>query len=153
MDTNKIIIRNVIRVLGIIAGAAAGISAYLFRKFADTSTEFFLNCCNIARISAVVLFVLAVALMVYDIILKAYPISIAAIGLVLAAAAFIGSFLIAPGSSKDAMLVYIAKHVSVGSADAIAEKLAKQLTIGTWLITAGGVFFASYQAGCMKQGK
>lgn len=153
MDTNKIIIRNVIRVLGIIVAAITGITAYIFRKFADTSPEFFFGCCNIARIGAVVLFVLAVAFMIYDIILKAYPFSIATIGLVLAAVAFIGSFLIAPGSSEEAMKEYVIKHVSVGSADAITEKLATQLSIGTWMITAGGVFFASYQAGCMKQGK
>lgn len=153
MDTNKIIIRNVIRVLGIIAGAAAGIAAYLFRKFADTSTEFFLNCCNIARISAIVLFVLAVAFMIYDVILKTYPISIATIGLALAALAFIGSILIAPGASEAAMKEYVIKHVNAGSATAIAEKLARQLSIGTWMVIAGGVFFASYQAGCMKQGK
>lgn len=99
------------------------------------------------------LFVLAVAFMIYDVILKTYPISIATIGLALAALAFIGSILIAPGASEAAMKEYVIKHVNAGSATAIAEKLARQLSIGTWMVIAGGVFFASYQAGCMKQGK
>lgn len=153
MDQNKIIIRNIIRVLGIIAGAVAGITAFVFRKFADTDVKFFYGCCTIARIGAVVLFVLAVAFMIYDIILKAYPISISAIGLVLAVVAFVGSFIIAPGCSESAMMAYVVKHVNVGSANAIAEKLATQLSIGSWMVLAGGIFYASYHSGCMKQGK
>lgn len=153
MDNNKIIIRNIIRVLGIIAGAITGIVAFVFRRIGDTDEKLFMGCCKIARIGAVVLFVLAIAFMIYDIILKAYPISIGAIGLALATLAFVGSFIIAPGCSEDAMMTYILKHVNVGSVDAIAEKLATQLSIGSWMVVAGGIFYATYNSGCMKQGK
>lgn len=154
MDTNKIVIRNIIRVLGIIAGAVAGFAALIFRRLDsvnDANAIYIL--CTVARIGAIALFVCAVAFMIYDIVMKAYPISIGAIGLVLAIVAFVGRFLIAPTCSEDAMLAYVIKHASMGSANAIAEKLATQVSIGTWMVAAGGVFFASYSGGCMKQGK
>lgn len=155
MDTNKIIIRNVIRVLGIIAGAVAGFASIVFSRLESASDGIYILC-TVSRIGAIALFVLAVAFMVYDLVLKAYPISIATIGLVLAAVAFVGSFLIAPACSEEAMKAYMLKHmtsITMANVEEVAEKLGSQVSIGTWMIAAGGVFFASYQAGCMKQGK
>lgn len=154
MDTSKIVIRNIIRVLGIIAGAVAGFASLILKRLNnvdDAKTLYIL--CTVARIGAIALFVCAVAFMIYDIVMKAYPISIGAIGLALGAVAFIGSFLIAPACSEDAMMAYVLKHADLGSAKAIAEKLATQVSIGTWMIAAGGIFYASYSGGCMKQGK
>lgn len=153
MDRNKLIIRNVIRVLGIIVGGLTGIVAFVFRKVGDLDENLFMGCCTIARVGAIVLFVLAIAFVVYDIILKTFPLQIGAIGLVLAVIAFVGSFLIAPGCSQDAMLAYMLKHADVGSYEAFVEKLATQLSIGSWMIVIGGVFYASYNSGCIKQGK
>lgn len=152
MDTNKIVIRNIIRVLGIIAGAVAGFASLIFRRL-DNAGDAMYILCTVARIGAIALFVCAAAFMIYDIVMKAYPISIGAIGLVLGVVAFIGSFLIAPACSLDAMKAYVLKHANLGSSNAIAEKLATQVSIGSWMIAAGGIFFASYSGGCMKQGK
>lgn len=143
MDQNKIIIRNVIRVLGIIAGAVAGIAALVFRRL-ETNLDAFIGLCVVARIAAIVLFVAAIAFLVCDIMLKAYPISIGAIGLLLAAIAFVGNFLIAPASSMSSFIVYALQHM---------DGKATQLDVGSYMVLAGGVFYASYSAGCMKQGK
>lgn len=156
MDTNKIIIRNIIRVIGIIAGAVAGFASLIFRRLENAGDAMFILC-TVARIGAIALFVCAAAFMIYDIVMKAYPISIGAIGLVLGVVAFIGSFLIAPACSLDAMAAYVQKHsagiTTQAQVTAMAEKLATQVSIGSWMIAAGGIFFASYSGGCMKQGK
>ncbi|MDE6732190.1 MAG: hypothetical protein K2J77_04870 [Oscillospiraceae bacterium] len=156
MDTNKIVIRNIIRVIGIIAGAVAGFASLIFRRL-DSAGDAIYILCTVARIGAIALFVCAVAFMIFDIMTKAYPISIGAIGLVLAIVAFVGSFLIAPACSQAAMEAYVIKHsagiTSYAQVTAMAEKLGTQVAIGSWMIAAGGIFFASYSGGCMKQGK
>lgn len=151
MDTSKIVIRNIIRVLGIIAGAVAGFASLILKRLNnvdDPNTLYIL--CTVARIGAIALFVCAVAFVIYDVILKAYPLSIGAIGLVLGAVAFVGSFLIAPVCSEEALNSWLSNHASSASS---VENLATQVSIGTWMIAAGGIFYASYQGGCMKQGK
>lgn len=153
MDRNKLIIRNVIRALGIIVGAASGIMAFILGKIGGLDEKIFMGCCTITRVGAIVLFVQAAAFMIYDIILKAFPLQISTIGLVLAAVAFVGSFLIAPGCSQDAMIAYSLRHAGEGSLDAIADKFVSQLIIGSWMIVAGGIFYASYNSACLKQGK
>ena len=157
MDQNKLIIRNVIRVIGIIAAAATAVAGFAFRAVAasfntvssSTSTSdvmksfnALITTCNISRVCAIVLFVLAAVFVVYDIIAKAYPISIGAIGLVIAAIAFIGNFLLAPGSSLLSLTAYALKNGNLTT-----------LEIGSYMVIAGGVFYASYHGGCMKKGK
>lgn len=129
MDTSKIVIRNIIRVLGIIAGAVAGFASLILKRLNnvdDPNTLYIL--CTVARIGA--------------------------IGLVLGAVAFVGSFLIAPVCSEEALNSWLSNHASsASSVENLANKIATQVSIGTWMIAAGGIFYASYQGGCMKQGK
>lgn len=141
MDQNKLIIRNVIRVIGIVAAVVAAITAFIFRKL-ETNVNAFIGCCVAARIGAIVLFAAAIAFLIFDIVTKAYPISIGAGGLGLAAIAFVGNFLIAPASSALGLLKYAVTHMST-----------TQLAVGSYMVLAAGVLYASYSIGCMKKGK
>lgn len=149
MDQSKLIIRNVIRILGIIVGFGTAIAAFAFRRLEGDNYELFTKLCVLSRICAVVLFVLAIAFLVFDIIAKAYPISIGAIGVVIALVAFVGSFIVAPASSVESLRAYLIEHGNIltGKVD------ATQLEIGSYMILAGGLFYASYHMGCMKKGK
>ncbi|MDE6726989.1 MAG: hypothetical protein K2J80_03495, partial [Oscillospiraceae bacterium] len=109
MDQNKLVIRNVIRILGVIAGFAATIAAFIFRAV-EKNFDIFTTACVASRICAIILFVFAIAFMVFDIVTKAYPISISAIGFVIALVAFVGSFIVAPASSMDSLLLYVIEH-------------------------------------------
>lgn len=145
----KIIIRNIIRVLGIIAGFGTAIAAFAFRSLEGDNYELFTKLCVVSRVCAIVLFVLAIGFLVFDIIAKAYPISIGAIGVVIALIAFIGSFVVAPASSLESLREYSTEHANylTGKVD------VTQLEIGSYMILAGGLFYASYHMGCMKKGK
>lgn len=154
MDQNKLVIRNVIRIIGIVAGAAAAIAAFIFRAIAASfntssgleslmkSFNSLITACNVARVCAIVFFVLAIAFVVYDAVAKAFPISIGAIGLVIAAVAFVGNFIMAPASSLDALVSYAMLHGDLTVLD-----------IGSYMVIAGGVFYASYHGSCIKKGR
>lgn len=153
MDQNKLVIRNVIRIAGIVAGAGAAIAGFIFRIMLDnvehlTEPNGIIAACVAARICAIVLFAVAAAFLIFDIISKAYPISIGAAGLGLAAIAFIGNFIIAPASSLLGFAGYVLSHM-VG----LTKFNASSLFIGSYLVIAGGFFFASYNVGCIKKGK
>lgn len=153
MDQNKLVIRNVIRIVGIIAGAGAAIAGFIFRTIVDNLEKLdnanpIIASCVAARICAIVLFVVAAAFLIFDIITKAYPISISAAGLGLAAIAFVGNFIISPASSTLGLTSYVVSHM-VG----FTKFNASSLFIGSYLVIAGGFFFASYNIGCIKKGK
>lgn len=154
MDQNKLIIRNVIRVIGIIAGAAAAIAAVIFRAIAasfnsQTSSSdalkklgTLITACNATRICAIVLFALAIAFVVYEIVTKAFPISIGAIGLAIALIAFIGNFIMSPASSLISLTSYALLHGNL-----------TVLNVGSYMVIAGGAAYASYNGDCIKKGK
>lgn len=153
MDQNKLVIRNVIRIAGIIAGAGAIIAGFIFRVVLNNSENLqksdpIIASCVVARICAIVLFAAAAAFLIFDVVTKAYPISISAAGLGVATIAFVGNFIMAPASSKLGLVGYVVSHM-VG----LTKFNATTLFIGSYLVIAGGFFFASYSISCIKKGK
>ena len=146
MDTKKaMIIRNVIRVLGCICAVGAIITAALFRYNPVEST----GACMASRIFAFAMFVIAVVLLVFDFATKTFSPTTSAIGLGIALVGFIGSFVVAPGSSLASLSVYAAEHLNSTRTDVDTT----QLELGSYMVLAAGIFALSYNIRCMKTGK
>ena len=139
--------RNVLRVIGCIAGGAAALCAVIFRILLKSSPENCMTMCVIARITSIVLFALAVVIVVYDLITK-FPITSSLAGLGMSALGFIGQFLIAPASNLLSLMTFQLAHVKPDG----LHYDSFQLEIGSYLIILAGVATISYHAKNMKSG-
>ena len=139
MDSNNALkYRAIIRIVCCVFAAGATITAFIFRMKPLEST----GACMISRICAIAMFVCMVGAAVLAFATKTFSPQFDGIGLIIGLVGFIGNFLVAPGSSLAALVVYALTHPD-----------ATQLEIGSYMVMAAGIFMISYTVRAIKNGK